>query len=52
MTILECGDATDVESILDVAEKVHGPVYIRMLRGKYLGSSVKMNLWCLEKRGQ
>jgi transketolase len=34
MTILECGDATDVESILDVAEKVNGPVYIRMLRGE------------------
>lgn len=34
MTILECGDATDVESILDVADNVNGPVYIRMLRGE------------------
>ncbi len=34
MTILETGDATDVESVLDVAHKVDGPVYIRMLRGE------------------
>lgn len=34
MTILECGDATDAESVLDVAYDVNGPVYIRMLRGE------------------
>jgi transketolase len=34
MTILECGDATDVESVLDVAQTVNGPVYVRMLRGE------------------
>ena len=34
MTILECGDATDVESVLDVAYEVNGPVYIRMIRGE------------------
>lgn len=34
MTILECGDATEVESVLDVAEAVPGPVYVRMLRGE------------------
>lgn len=34
MTILECGDATDVESVLDVAHAVNGPVYVRMLRGE------------------
>lgn len=34
MTILECGDATDVESVLDVAHRVPGPVYVRMLRGE------------------
>ena len=34
MTILECGDATDVESVLDVAQAVDGPVYVRMLRGE------------------
>jgi transketolase len=34
MTILETGDATDVESVLDVAHGVPGPVYIRMLRGE------------------
>jgi len=34
MTILECGDATDVETVLDCAHSVNGPVYIRMLRGE------------------
>ena len=34
MTILETGDATEVESVLDVAHAVAGPVYIRMLRGE------------------
>lgn len=34
MTILETGDATDVESVLDVAHAVEGPVYVRMLRGE------------------
>jgi transketolase len=33
LTILECGDATEVESVLDMAESVPGPVYVRMLRG-------------------
>jgi transketolase len=32
MTILETGDATDVESVLDVAHNVDGPVYVRMVR--------------------
>jgi transketolase len=34
MTILETGDATEVETVLDVAHAVGGPVYIRMLRGE------------------
>lgn len=34
MTILETGDATEVESVLDAADAVDGPVYIRMLRGQ------------------
>ncbi|MEN6391007.1 MAG: transketolase C-terminal domain-containing protein [Syntrophomonas sp.] len=34
MTVLECGDATEVESVLDVVYKVPGPVYVRMLRGE------------------
>lgn len=34
MTILETGDATDVESVLDVTESIDGPVYIRMIRGE------------------
>lgn len=33
LTILDCGDATEVESVLDVAQAVPGPVYVRMLRG-------------------
>ena len=33
MTVLETGDATEVESVLDVAQAVNGPVYVRMLRG-------------------
>ena len=33
MTIFECGDATEVETILDPVMAVKGPVYIRMLRG-------------------
>lgn len=32
MTLLETGDATDVESVLDVAHNVDGPVYVRMIR--------------------
>jgi transketolase len=32
MTIFETGDATDVESILDLAHAVNGPVYVRMIR--------------------
>lgn len=34
MTVLETGDATEVETILDAAHEVDGPVYIRMLRGE------------------
>lgn len=34
MTILEVGDATEVESVLDAADAVNGPVYVRMLRGE------------------
>lgn len=34
MTVVECGDATDVESVLDAIHPVDGPVYVRMLRGE------------------
>jgi transketolase len=34
MTVLECGDATDVESVLDLMQDINGPVYVRMLRGE------------------
>jgi transketolase len=34
MTVLECGDATEVETVLDVIETIDGPVYVRMLRGE------------------
>lgn len=34
LTIVEMGDATEVETLLDGIENVEGPVYIRMLRGE------------------
>ncbi len=34
MTILEVGDATDIETVLDVSEQIPGPIYFRMLRGE------------------
>ncbi|MCY2932002.1 MAG: transketolase [Planctomycetota bacterium] len=34
MTVLDCGDATDVETVLDAIETIPGPVYVRMLRGE------------------
>ena len=34
ITIVETGDATEVESVLDATENIDGPVYIRMLRGE------------------
>lgn len=34
MTIIETGDATDVESAAEVAYEVDGPVYVRILRGE------------------
>lgn len=34
MTVLECGDATEVETVLALTESIPGPVYIRMLRGE------------------
>jgi transketolase len=34
MTVLECGDATEVESVLDLMQDIDGPVYVRMLRGE------------------
>jgi transketolase len=34
MTVVEVGDATDVETLLDAIHPVKGPVYVRMLRGE------------------
>jgi transketolase len=34
MTVLETGDATEVESVLDCAHGIDGPVYVRQLRGE------------------
>lgn len=34
MTVLETGDATEVETVLDVADAINGPVYVRILRGE------------------
>jgi transketolase len=33
LTLLETGDATEVETVLEVADAVEGPVYVRVLRG-------------------
>jgi transketolase len=33
MTIIEVGDATEIETMLDEVQSVNGPVYVRMLRG-------------------
>lgn len=34
MTVIECGDATEVETVLTATETIPGPVYLRMLRGE------------------
>ncbi len=34
MTVVEVGDATEVESVLDATEHLPGPLYLRMLRGE------------------
>ena len=34
MSIIEAGDATDVETILDATDGIDGPVYLRMLRSE------------------
>ncbi|MFH1342534.1 MAG: transketolase C-terminal domain-containing protein [Pseudomonadota bacterium] len=34
MTVVEVGDATEVETLLDALHPVKGPVYVRMLRGE------------------
>lgn len=34
MTVLDTGDATEVETVLDVVDGVAGPVYCRVLRGR------------------
>ena len=33
MTVIETGDASEVESICEEADKIEGPVYCRILRG-------------------
>jgi transketolase len=33
MTLLETGDATEVATVLEVADAIEGPVYVRVLRG-------------------
>lgn len=34
MRVVEVGDATDVETVLDAIHGIEGPVYVRMLRGE------------------
>lgn len=48
LTIVEVGDATDVETLLDAIQPVNGPVYVRMLRGAVprlfpAGESLRLN---------
>lgn len=33
MTVVETGDATEVESVFDAVQPIRGPVYVRQLRG-------------------
>lgn len=45
MTILETGDATEVESICEAADRIDGPVWCRVLRGtvpRLFDSSIKV----------
>lgn len=32
MNIIDIGDATEIESVLDITREINGPVYVRMLR--------------------
>ncbi len=34
MTVVDCGDATEVETVLDLTEAIEGPLYCRVLRGE------------------
>jgi transketolase len=34
MTVIEVGDVTEIETVLDSVQAVNGPVYLRMLRGE------------------
>lgn len=34
MTVFETGDATEVETVLEIADAIDGPVYVRVLRGE------------------
>lgn len=34
MTVIEVGDATDIEGLYDLSREVPGPIYFRMLRGE------------------
>ena len=48
MSIVEVGDATDIESLYDLSLEVDGPLYIRMLRGEVSrifpeGSGLELN---------
>lgn len=48
MSIVEVGDATDIEELFSLAEDVPGPLYIRMIRGEIsrifpAGTPLKLN---------
>ena len=55
MTVLEVGDATDAETVLDAAYGVPGPVYVRTLRGeipRLFGASEPMVLGKARRLGR
>jgi len=41
MTVLEVGDATEIESVLDIAQAVDGPYIFACCGGKCRGSSIR-----------
>lgn len=45
MTILETGDATEVESICQAADSIDGPVWCRVLRGSVRACSTPRSAW-------
>jgi transketolase len=55
LTVLETGDATEVETVLPVADAVNSPVYVRVLRGvvpRLFSTPFRFNRLRTLRRGQ